>query len=111
MDDDEIRVRQLRLQHAQEQWEARWALDKAPPRNNPDLRPIVHECDRTLRRAAQILSFGSTIVSPQSVQALKNALFAYEADGQLERGEISEREYTEFIEWLEGPGTAEWPDR
>jgi hypothetical protein len=96
---------QLRLRAAEDQWHARWDVKAPPPGNVPDLRPLVHQLDYVLQSAAQILSLGPMlgVVSPVSVQNLKNALYAYEADGKLERGELSAEEYDDVIRWLYGP--------
>jgi hypothetical protein len=96
---EDMEAEKLRLEAAEDQWEARWG-PKAKP-HTPDLRPVVWEMDMTIRRASHYLELGVAL-SPQSVQMVKNALLMYEAGQAMDRGEMPPDAYDAFVRWSNG---------
>jgi hypothetical protein len=98
VNDETRRQAELRMIAGEDQWTAQWGPQAKPPRHSPDIRPLVWEIDRTLRQAAQYLELG-VVLSPESVQILKNALLTFEAGQALDRGEMTAEEYNAYVRW------------
>jgi hypothetical protein len=92
---------QLRLIAEEDQWKAQWDPAAPPPKNVPDLRPVVQQMDETLRAAARCLELG-LVLSPATVQLLKNALYMYEAGQAFLAGDLSGKDFNAFAAWIEG---------
>jgi hypothetical protein len=98
-DSDAIERAQMYLTHAEDQWRAEWPDNTAPPRHGVDVRNIVHMQDDLLLKAAQVIGVGVGI-SPVTMQLLKNSIAVYNAGQRLDRGEITEAEYDNYVAWL-----------
>lgn len=98
--EEELRQMHLRMIAEEDQWQATWGPGPAP-KNNPDLRPLVHHFDNILLVAARILSVGVAL-SPVSVQQLRNALHLYDEGQRFEREEITAEELDQVTAWLVG---------
>jgi hypothetical protein len=96
---EDMEAEKLRLAAAEDQWEARWGPNATP--HTLDLRPVVWEMDRVIRRAAHYLELGVAL-SPQSVQMLENALGVFKLGKAMDRGEIPPDAYDAYVRWSSG---------
>jgi hypothetical protein len=98
--DDAVRMAQLRLLAQEDQWRAAWSDNTtATPRYGVNVRDVVLRADDLLLKATQVIGVGVGI-SPLTLQLLKNAITTYDAGQRLDRGEITEAEYDDYVRWL-----------